>query len=408
MKVICPISGVPFRTYDSIRMRVAQAHPIFSLGFHDLVHILDEIVEEETKELEKAHQHIQLHIEGGNDLETLAKQHLFSNVIESINERNYRNPAFKLYQAKHLTMLAFMKLAKLLENENGYVARPTPKIIDAYFGSACQLFMWAAGLSNEQVIARLPHYKVSRQNEDMGNLAEYLDLLDEVKNQIGSRYRALSEERKLEALEQGIRILSKRWDVNKQDANGNPLVATWALMITRAPKDVYDFWHAILASKSAKILFEGVTVGGKKEDVTLADLNELKDWLEDNLIGARGERKEGHREDSEPYFMAQQAALKVIRRHLTTVEGGRTMFSTVNAVMGGNVLSLNDTDLEKKALEAGLDPMPNILGMGVVERIKALAKWRNETKSMLVELQKVDTPQDSTSKDKGSSDYEIL
>jgi hypothetical protein len=41
MKAICPISGVPFRTYDSLPLTWACNHPIFSIPFDRLVSSLE-------------------------------------------------------------------------------------------------------------------------------------------------------------------------------------------------------------------------------------------------------------------------------------------------------------------------------------------------------------------------------
>jgi hypothetical protein len=325
-----------------------------------------------------------------------------------IHEKNYRNPIFRLYQTKHLLMLAFMKQASLLENENGYIARPSPKIIDAYFEQATELFMWAACLSNPTIIANLPHYKVSRQNEDMANLPDYLDLLSETKQSIGTRYRSISDENKLASWEQGIMLLNKRRNVFNinESTSGNPIAAKWALMITRAPKDVYPFWYAILSSKSVNIITGGVMVDGKKENVTAGDLREIRDWLEDNLLGPRGEVKTNHADDREPYFVARQVALNIIRRHIAVVEQGTTFYKIVNTATGTNILYASDDELEKQALAAGLDPKPEIIGKSKIEGIKAMAAWRTTTKQTLLELQP--KPANTGSNKGKGSDYEIL
>ena len=68
-----------------------------------------------------------------------------------------------------------MHHAELIEVETGYACRPKPEIIDSHFWHAVELFSWACTLSNEQVKNRLPHYRVSRHNEGMENLPEYIE-----------------------------------------------------------------------------------------------------------------------------------------------------------------------------------------------------------------------------------------
>ena len=407
MKVICPYSGVPFRTYDSLRTRAAIPHPVFSIPFESLCLLLEDIREQEEQELAKVSENLENQVTGSKDLESLASKSLTDSTIEAIHEKNWRNPVFKLYQTKHLVMLSFMKHAELLINENGYAARPAPKIIDAYFWQACEVFVWAAGLRNPALIERLPKYRVSKQNEDMSNFSDYLDLLDSAKSSIGARYRSITEENKLRAMEQGLAILTKRRTaLNREVTSGtNHLAARWALTITRCPKDIYEFWYGILASKPVNIIFSGVHVGDQVQNVTIGDLRELRDWLEDNLIGPRGEDKKTSvptMDDSEYYFIARQTVLNIVRRHIAVIEQGTTSYKIVNAAMGEQIAAASDDQLEKLALERGLDPKPELIGLSKIDAIRSLAGWRLRTKQALGAMA---PPESKQSK---GSEYEIL
>lgn len=413
MKAICPISGVPFRTYDSLPIAWAVNHPIFSIPFEALVGLLEDIRAQEEQEIknlnpETQHQKDELNV-------ILNSQKLANLALEAIHEKNWRNPAFKLFQTKHLVMLAFMHMAELLETEHGYCARPSPQIIEAYFWRASELFVWANTISNPQTKGLLPHYRISQQNENMGNFVEYLEILEEVKTSIGMRYRSISEERKLEALEKAITILSRRREILHKDLSNasNTLAAKWALTMTRAPKDLYDFWFGILASSSMKITFEGVKIKDKWEIVTEGDLRELRDFLEDNLIGPKGEHKEYHRDDSEYYFTARQVVLNIVRRHIAILEQGTSSYKIVNVALGDAILNSSDDSLEQQAILKGLSSKPNFAdfaGQNKIQFIKAMARWRHTTKTALLELSN-QVPSESTEvkdKEKTDAQFKIL
>lgn len=412
MKIICPISGVPFRTYDSLRMAIACEHPIFSLPFESLTVILNDIKEQEDEFLQT--------IQSGNNTETqLSLQAQIANTqkeftnkaIEAIAEKNWRNPVFKLYQSKHLVMLAFMKQADLLQVETGYCARPSPQLIDAYFWSATELFIWAATIRSEHLKEQLPKYRISKHNENFSNLSDYLDLLYETKYSIGNKYRSISDENKLRAMEMALAMLNKHRSAQKKElTGGSTIAAKWALTITNCPKDIYDFWFEILKAPSIGLTFNGVKVGDKWESVTVGDLRELRDYLEENLIGPRGEGKQSHLDDSEYYFTARQVVLNIIRKHIATIEQGTTAYQIVNVAMGSSIVSATDDSLERLALSAGLDPKPDFaLFVGrKLEFLRAMAAWRTKTKEILIKKQEeAATVKDNEDKSKGGG-YEIL
>ena len=136
MKAICPISGVPFRTYDSLALQWAVDHPIFSIPYEQLVLLLDDIRIQEQDMLEKTNK------DAASQREYVAEaaqvRDLTNAANMAIHEKNWTNPAFRLYQTKHLVMLAFMKLADLLDVEKGYAARPKPEVIDSHFWHATE------------------------------------------------------------------------------------------------------------------------------------------------------------------------------------------------------------------------------------------------------------------------------
>ncbi len=417
MKAICPISGVPFRTYDSLPISWAVNHPIFSIPFEALVTLLEDIRFQEEQELKNLNPETQHQKDELNTI--LNSQRLANLALEAIHEKNWRNPAFKLFQTKHLVMLAFMHMAELLETEHGYCARPSPQIIEAYFWRATELFVWANTISNPQTKNLLPHYRISQQNENMGNFIEYLEILEGIKTSIGMRFRSISEERKLEALEKAITILARRREILHKDLSNtdNKLAAKWALTMTRAPKDIHDFWFAILSSSSMKITFEGVKVNDKWEIVTEGDLRELRDFLEDNLIGPKGEHKEYHRDDSEYYFTARQVVLNIVRRHIAILEQGTSSYKIVNVALGDTILSSSDDSLETQAITHGLPQKPNFAdftGQNKIQFIKAMARWRHSTKTALLELANqipppsIESKEKDKDKDKPDAAYKIL
>jgi hypothetical protein len=406
MKAICPISGVPFRTYDSLALQWACDHPIFAIPYEQLVLLLEDIRIQENQLLEQTNK------DSASQREYVAEaaqiRDLTSAANMAIHEKNWTNPAFKLYQTKHLIMLAFMKQADLLDVEKGYAARPKPQIIDSHFWRATELFSWACTLSNEALKSRLPRYRISKDTEGMGNLPEYIEVFDKVKHTIGSRFRDASTERKLAAWEMAISILTRRRDTLKErlSTSHNPLAAKWALTITSAPKRYWDFWYAILSSPSTKITFEGVRVGDRIEAVTAGDLRELYDWLDDNLIRPKGEVGEYHRDDSEFYFIARQTVLDIVRTHISILEQGTSSFRIVNAIIGDEVVSWNDDKLEQEALKNNLMPKPAVLLYPKkLDFIRALAAWRNETKTKILEIKQAGQPQ-LTKEEKAK--YEIL
>jgi hypothetical protein len=410
MKAICPISGVPFRTYDSLPLYFAVPHPIFHVPFESLVTVLEDIRAQEEHEIKTFNPETQKQKDELNVI--LNSQKLANLALEAIHEKNWRNPAFKLYQTKHLVMLAFMKMADLLEVESGYCARPSPQIIEAYFWRAAELFVWAGTISSPFMKEMLPKYRVSAQNEGLDNFVEYLEILEETKNSIGMRYRSTSEERKLEALEKAITILSRRREILHKDLTNttNTIAAKWALTMTRAPKDIHEFWYQILASSSMKITFEGVQVNGKWEIVTEGDLRELRDFLEDNLIGPKGEHKEYHRDDSEYYFTARSVVLNIVRRHIAILEQGTSSYKIVNVALGDAILNSSDDVLAKRAIEADLPGMPKFsdyVGQSRIIFIKAMARWRHSTKTALLDIANAVLPE-TTEKDKKDASFKIL
>lgn len=412
MKAICPISGVPFRTYDSLPLHYAVPHPIFSVPFEALVNVLEDIRLQEEQEIKNFNSETQKQKDELNSI--VNSQRLANLALEAIHEKNWRNPAFKLYQTKHLVMLAFMKMAELLETEHGYCARPSPQIIEAYFWRASELFTWACTISSPFMKETLPKYRVSQQNENLENFVEYLEILEETKNSIGMRYRSISEERKLEALEKAITILSRRREILHKDLSNatNNLAAKWALTMTRAPKDLHDFWLAILASSSMKVTFEGVQVNGKWEIVTEGDLRELRDFLEDNLIGPKGEHKEYHRDDAEYYFTARQVVLNIVRRHIAILEQGTSSYKIVNVALGDVILNSSDDSLERQAIDKGLPGKPNFtefVGQSKIQFIKAMARWRHTTKTQLLEISnKIPLEVENKDKEKSDAQFKIL
>lgn len=407
MKAICPITGVPFRTFDSLSLSWPVNHPIFSIPFDRLVLLLEDIREQETE----------LILNWDKDTSDLKKQvdtaasikDLTSTANLAIHEHNWKNPAFRLYQTKHLVLLAFMVHAELIDVEKGYACRPKPKIIDSHFWSGAELFSWACTLNNEQLRNRLPRYRVSSDNEGMDNLPEYLEIFAKTKESIGSKYRSFSTERKLAAWEQAIAILSRRRSILKEklSTSHNPLAAKWALTITNAPKQYWDFWYAILSSTSSKVTFDGVKVGDKIESVTSGDLKELYDWLDDNLVRPKGEIGEYHRDDSEFYFISRQTVLDIIRTHISILEQGTSSYRIVNAAVGDEIVSMADDDLEKKMIEHGMDGKPQFaLTPTRIGFIKAMAAWRTQGKQKLLDMQPKPVETILSKEEKGK--YEIL
>lgn len=406
MKAICPISGVPFRTYDSLPLEIAVDHPIFSISFHELVRILDTIKNQEIALIESF---------GPNSLaeksallEAASIKDLTNSASLAIHEKNWTNPAFKLYQTKHLVMLAFMHMADLIEVEKGYAARPKPEIVDSHFWNATELFVWANTLSNPQLQRGLPRYRVSRDNEGMANLPEYLEEFNKIKESIGIKYRTYSTERKLAAWEEAIAILSRRREVlkTKLSTSTNNIAARWALTITNCPKDYWDFWYAILSSPSTKITFEGVRIGDRYEAVTAGDLRELHDWIDDNLVRPKGERGVYHRDDSEFYYIARQTVLDIIRTHILILEQGTSSYKIVNSAVGNDIIMASDDLLETKAIEAGLSGKPKFTDHPTkVEFIKAVARWRTFTKNTLVEMTNIPKTEEQR---KEEAKYDIL
>lgn len=406
MKAICPVSGIPFRTYDSLALSIPYLHPIFSVDYDSIVLMLDRIHEQEQEVIENIKKDSDVDFQ---DIGFLTPN-LSQQMLEAINEKNWKNPVFKLYQTKHLVMLALMRHANLLENENGYIARPKPNVLEAYFWQACELFIWANTIRNPALLERIPKYRISKYNEDMGNFQDYIEILAEAKDDIGSRYRSFSEEKQLAIWERAIALLTKRREAHKKEitASNNHVAARWALTITRAPKDIYEYWYQILASRSTKIIFDGVRVGEKWENVTVQDLRELRDWLEDNLIGPSGEHKQTHLDDSEYYFIARQTVLGIVRRHIAIVEQGTTSYKIVNVATGDEVLTASDDELERRAIEAGLEDAikPTFdATQGKFAFIKAMAVWRHSVKTQLLAAPQEVSKEQTTKVDKR---YEIL
>jgi hypothetical protein len=240
-----------------------------------------------------------------------------------------------------------------------------------------------------------------------------LEILENVKDNIGQRYRSITEEKQLEQMERAISILARRRAILKQEFSNstNYIAAKWALTMARCPKDIYPFWYGILSSTSTKITFEGVRIGDKWEIVTAGDLRELRDFLEDNLIGPQGEHKEYHRDDAEYYFEARQAVLGIVRRHISILESGLTSYKIVNVALGDEILSASDDALEKKAIEIGMPAKPNFAeftGQSKIMYIKAMAAWRHNTKTeILRKLQANVSDRDKDDKERTKT-YEIL
>lgn len=304
-------------------------------------------------------------------------------------------------------MLAWMRMAGLLEVEKGYAARPSPQIIDAYFWSSTELFMWVNTIRVKSVLESMPRYRVSKHNENLLNFPDYLDLLYDAKYAIGNRYKSIAEENKLRSMEMALTMLARRQDNLKKSvlSGSNNIAAKWALTITNCPKDIYDFWFGILASPSLKLTFDGVKVGERWENVTAGDLRELRDWMEDNLIGPRGEEKEVNSDDREYYFVARMYVLNIIKKHLTILEQGTAAYDLVNTAMGSNILNATDDKLEKLALEKGLPGKPDFSkAPDKITFIKEVAAWRHKTKQQLLDIDK----KESLAVKKGDASYEIL
>lgn len=409
MKAICPISGVPFRTYDSLPTVVPYHHPIFALSFDELTLLLETVRSQEETELKRTEF---ITDEERNDLEFAAKiKDLTNRAVEAIHEKNYKNPAFKLYQTKHLTMLAFMRMANLLEHETGYVARPSPQIIEAFYWNAIELFAWACTIRNPQLIGELPHYRVSKQNENMENFSAYLDILAEAKDSIGSRMRSRMDEQRIVSMARALAILSKRRDVYKTNitAGNNHLAAKWALMVTRPPKEIAPFWYGILSSSSVKITFEGVKIDEVWQRVTAGDLRELRDFLMDNLIAPRGEHKQTHLDDGEYYFMARKTCLDIVNRHIAIIEQGTATYQIVNAALGDQILTASDDVLERKGLAAGLEAKPDFTKFGTkIQLLQAMAKWRLSIRQQLITIANQETVKIVAEVKKDGGKFEIL
>lgn len=408
MKAICPISGVPFRTYDSLALQWPVEHPIFSIPYEQLVLLLDDIKNQEEELLTNWNADS---VAQKKDASEAAKHSDLTNATNiAIHEKQWRNPAFKLYQTKHLVMLAFMKHAELLSLEKGYACRPKPEVIDSHFWQGIELFSWVCHIDNPKLRNSIPRYRVSSQNEDFGNLSEYLEEVSKVQTNFGNRYLDISTEKKLAVWEQAIAILTRRREVLKEklSTSNNPLAARWALTITAAPKDIWDFWYAILSSSSTKITFEGVKVNGKVEAVTAGDLRELYDYLDDNLIRPKGEIGEYHRDDSEFYFIARQTVLDIVRTHILTLEQGLSSYRIVNSAVGDRILYASDDALNKQALEAGLEIMPNFTEFPKrLDYIRALAGWRTRVRNKLLEVSEQESGQTTLNKEEKGK-YEIL
>lgn len=412
MKVICPISGVPFRTFDSLTVDAAYEHPIFHVPFERLCgEVLNNIKQDEEELLLSWNKNSSAQKQEVDIAATMTD--LTSAATQAIAEKHFKNPAFRLYQAKHLVMLALMHKAQLLVIDKGYVARPKPKIIDSHFWSATESFVWVNTISNPVLLERIPKYKITKETEGFENLSEYLEAINTVKVNVGGRFREASTERKLAAWEMAISILTRRREVLKEklSTSHNPLAAKWALTITNAPKEYWDFWYAILSSPSTKITFEGVKLNDKWEAVTAGDLRELYDWLDDNLVRPKGDVGEYHRDDSEFYFMARQTVLEIVKTHILILEQGTSSYRIVNAAMGDEIISYSDDVLEAKAIAAGIDgaKRPSFADhLKKIDFIRAMAGWRINAKTKLLELSHPEgKTQEQLSKDE-KAQYEIL
>lgn len=409
MKAICPISGVPFRTYDSLPLELDYNHPIFAITYDRLVLALEDIRKQEEESILNWNERT---LDDKKEAKLAASITDLTNATAlALHERNWKNPLFRLYQSKHLVMLAFMNHAELILVEKGYAARPSPEIIDSHFWNATELFSWACTLANPQLRNGIPKYRITRDTERMGNLPEYLEEVSKIKESIGNRFRSASTERQLAAWEMAISILTRRREVLKEklSTSHNPLAAKWALTITNAPKQYWDFWYAILSSPSTKITFEGVRVGDRIEPVTQGDLRELYDHLDDNLIRPKGEIGEYHRDDSEFYFIARQTVLDIIRTHILILEQGVSSFRIVNQAVGHSILAASDDVLNIKAKEHGLAERPNFTAYPKkVDFIRALAGWRHITKQELLKILQPESSQEKVEGDKEKGKYEIL
>lgn len=404
MKAICPISGVPFRTFDSLQLNWPVNHPLFSVPYEQLVLLLEDIRIQEEHLLDTL---------GPDSVDQVAERNaaasikdLTNSANQAIHERQWKNPAFRLYQTKHLVLLAFMTHAEIIEVERGYAARPRPEIIDSHFWHGCELFSWACTLTNVQAKNRLPRYKVSRDNEGMENLPEYIEIFDKIKTNIGSKYRDFSTESRLAAWEQAITILTRTRTLRKQKlgTQNNPLIAKWALTITSAPKKLWNFWYAILSSPSTKITFEGVLVDGQIEAVTAGDLRELYDWFDDNLMRPKGDVGTYHRDDSEFYFIARQSVLDIIRNHIAIIEQGTSSYRIVNAAIGREILRLSDDELLARAKGAGITlefARPSFAEYPKkVDFIRDMARWRTTTTAKLLEISQSQDEEKKVAKEK--------
>lgn len=411
MKAICPISGTPFRTYDALPYRVKYPHPIFTLSYAQLVAVLEDISKEETKLIESMNKELK-----ASDFEHLTEENaqkwITSQTVEAQAERNYKNPHFRLFQAKQLTLLAFFKATNLLELEPGFHCKINPHTIEAYFWPAIESFSWICTISNQKKLERFPKYRVSRINQKFQNFSEYLSLLQSVQFNHDHMYFSRSEEERLASLQHVMFLLARRREANKIaiTSGTNRLAATWAMLVTHAPDDIKEFWFEILCKPTRVITFEGVEVKGKMVRVTIQDLKELRDWLTDNLLTPRDgtDLNKIKQDDSETYFVSRHTVLSIMNKHIEMMEQGGVGYEMVNDDSLFKIQSANDKQLVEFCLQACLEePMPPRLNYkSDILYMKAMALWRLKVRQELVRQHQAKV--EEKPEVKTGANYEIL
>ncbi len=114
-------------------------------------------------------------------------------------------------------------------------------------------------------------------------------------------------------------------------------------------------------------------------------------------------------------FTARQVVLNIVRRHIAILEQGTSSYKIVNVALGDAILNSNDDALAKRAIIAGLAPMPSVTefaGQSRIHFIKAVARWRHATKTALLEQANAVSPiteeVPTTGKDKKDAQFKIL
>lgn len=411
MKLLCSISGIPYRSNDALPFSIIAPHPIFSLDFQQLTSTLDYIKDQEEKTIailakakpsDKEGEAALFDILDGTALSKMAS--------DAIKGKEFKDPAFQYYQTKKLIMLAWLKQGNLLKIENGYYARPRPEIIDLYFWQAVELATWAANLRTEIITKHVPIYAIGPNTSNMGNFGEYLETLEYARIETRQRIRSVIDEVKLERYEQTIAIIAQRRNIDgiPEWKGNNNLIANWALKITSTPASIYEFWHGILTLPAITLRYNGVRdpLTKRAQIVTLKDIEELHDWLKERLL-----QKEDGSEDGSYYYTAARLALAIVKNHEAQFRADQNPFEILNNVINSPIIDQSDAGLNEIAIQEGIEGQPVFNDFGTkLDYYIAMSKWRMMVKRYLTDkLEKAKAEEEKKKKDNdGGNNYDIL